>query len=324
MRSGALWFALALAATLAHAASFVDTLNEANAKLLNGESQSALDIYRELQVENPESDVLYHNLGCAQYLKGEDDAKSGLQKGQADSFNEAKASFERAMTSDDPVLRKSAAFNRANAIAKQAMAMDPAADQEAVIAAFEDSIKSYEDILSGDPANKDAQTNLDHMRYLLKKMLQNPPDQNQQQQQGQDDQQKQGEQQDQQQDQKGGEQDEQQPQQQDRQEQSKSQSEQEQEKNQADPQQGGEQEQADKPESQEQQSAPQNEEKDKQNAAAQAEQDPNANAQDQQDQTPKDMQAIEALLQSLDDQDQREQVEMRRAPRDTRLRGDWW
>ncbi|MBX7257071.1 MAG: hypothetical protein K1Y02_11980 [Candidatus Hydrogenedentes bacterium] len=304
-----------------HAESFVDKLNQANAKLRNGESQAALDIYRELQVENPESDVLYHNLGCAQYSKGEEDSKSAVKTGKAESFSEAKASFERAMSSDDPALRKSATFNRANAVAQQAMAMDPAKDQKAVVAAFEDSIKSYEEILSNDPENKDAQTNLDHMRYLLKKMLQNPPEQNQQQQ-GKDDQGKEGDKQDQQQNQQGGDQQEQQPEQNDNQEQSKQDSEQKKERNQAQKQ-DEQQDQAQNPEQNEQQS-PQQNENEQQNAAAQPDQNQDTNSNSPQNAKPTDMQAVEALLQSLDDQDQREQFEMRRAPRDTRLRGDWW
>ncbi|MFA6241655.1 MAG: hypothetical protein WC655_12050 [Candidatus Hydrogenedentales bacterium] len=320
MRKAA-WILIALVTSCtARSESFVDKLNDANAKLRNGESQAALDAYRELQIENPESDVLYHNLGCAQYSKGTDDAKSGAKTAGTEVFNEAKASFEKAQMSDSPAIRRSALFNRANSIAQQAISMDPAADQKAVAGAFEESIKSYEEILANDPGNKDAQTNLDHMRYLLKKMLQKPPEQDQQQP-GEKEEQKEGEKKDQEEKQEsGGEQQEQQPEKQDEQQQSKSES--EEKKDQAEQQQE-DQKQPDKPDQKEQQQSEQ-EAQDKENAAAQPEENQAAEAQAEDAPDAKDMQAVEALLQSLDDQDQREQMEMRRGTRDSRPKGDWW
>ncbi len=293
----------AMAAVSAGADSLHDRIQHANGLLRSGEADAAIERYHEIQVDHPDKPVLDYNIGCAEYEQGLKavESKDGTE-GQTD-FSKARESFDRAMQSDDESVRKSAMFNRANALAQTAKISGEKLPREKKAQAFHDAIRAYEDVLSSDPANANAQQNIDHLRYLMKRAMQEPPPQ-----------------------QGAGESD---PQEQNKQENSQSQ-------NQPENSQEQQQEQNEQKESQEQQkddpskqdpSKPQ----DQQNSNNQDPQPPAADEQEQpsdQEQEgapPPEGQTLEALLDSLDQMDKEIQQKVRQAPPSTRIREQaWW
>jgi hypothetical protein len=278
------------------AESFDKRLAAANALLHSGNYEGALSAYRDLQVEDPESDLLYYNMGCAQYEKAQGLAGAEFMDEAVQAYAAASEAFEKASWGDSPALRRNAQYNLANTAAQMAKLSVTSGNETEARRAFEECIRKYEELLARFPDDKAAQNNLDHMRYYLKKMLQKPPPQEDQQQQDQDQQEGQNEQQDEQQQQES--QDE--KQEQDQQRQNK------QSQDQQDSQEQEEQQQVSS-EQQEQQQSPQDQ----------------AESTDEESE-PQDRQTIEAILQSLEDLDQREQYDLREGEVDSHLRKEWW
>ncbi|MCC6698378.1 MAG: tetratricopeptide repeat protein [Candidatus Hydrogenedentes bacterium] len=322
MRRAVLLILLVISGAVANADSFRERLNAANALLRAGKIEEAVDAYRELQIEEPESPELYYNLGCARFqqeLKEGPQPPDTAQAEPVQPFAEARASFDKAMTLGSGAVRRNAAFNRANCLAQTAKNMSQEEEQEQLVAAFQESIAAYEEVLRQFPDHQDARQNLDHMRYLLKKMLQKPPPPPEEQK-------------------GGGENQPQEKQQQENQEQSQSQSEQ---------QEGQPQEQQQESESQPQQQEdqqdgaqqqPEQQSGDKDEKQPQPEQQESPASPEQQ-QEPQDMQdpqsaadaqkapnrqTVEALLQSLEDRDEMERKLERRQQREPQLKGEWW
>jgi hypothetical protein len=266
--------------------SFRRQLEKGNAQLREGNAAGALEQYRELLTEDPESPLIRYNMGLAHYGEATQFGGLGSTEDAMAALNKAKQEFESVeKNSPDPKLRMDAAYNHANATAQQAKwsveaAKSGAGKFEDTVKAFEASLAEYEDLLKRRPDHAGAKQNLDHMRYLLKSMLQNPPPPQQQQQQQQ----------------QGGENQEQQEQQ-----------EQEQDRE----QQKQEEQQQDRAQQQQASQAEQNEQQDQQEQAQTSDDRPEGNT--------------EALLQSLEDIDKREQREVKdRQQRGNPSQGNWW
>jgi hypothetical protein len=303
--------ALALQAG-AGAQSLEQRLREGNALLRGGDIDGASGVYRDLHFEEPDSDRLHYALGCAHYEQAERLLGEAPDEA-AQAFTRARESFAAASWSRDPVIRRNAAFNEANTLARVAMTLPQEIGQEALVQAFGNAVNAYEDVLRRFPDHADARQNLDHLRYQLKKMLQNPP-QEQQQQEGDGD----GEQQE-------GDQD----QEQDSSDQSEQGGEQEQDQQQEQQQSGSEEQEQDEQQQDQPEPEPAEQEPGEQEAPdSDEEQDttPDASAaqEEAEQEEAMDRQSVEAILQSLEEMDQQEQRQMRTGPTDNRLRREWW
>lgn len=289
----------------AHAESFNSRLARGQALLNTGDADEAITIFRDLQVDRPESEVLQYGLGCAHYEKALKAARDNAPGDAINALTEAAAAFETASMTPDNALRKNAQYNKCTVlgqIAKQAVAGD---DHEQTIAAFEQAISSLEDFLRRYPGHADAQTNLNNLRYELKKYLQQmqPPEQQEQSGSGGDQNESDQEQQQQQQDQQQG-QDSQDQEQQDQQQQNQAgDSEQQQ-------QQQEQQQQGESPEEQEQQQM------------ADASEPPEGES--QQAEMEPTRENIEAILDSLQETDEQQQKEMRQQPSRKGIDSKWW
>lgn len=263
-------FLLAALSFNASAQTFHERFHEGNRLLRDGDHKGAETMYRDLLIDEPESDVLQYGLAASEYHKGLMFLRDGIKEDIATTFNKAADEFRDLAASQDTFVRKNVDYNIANAMAL--IAKNPPEDgkQEEVVAAFEVAILGYEEVLRKYPDHARAKKNLDHMRYLFKKMLQNPP----QQQQGEGEESGEGDQDqppsDQQQEQEQGQQDQQEQQQQDGQQ--------------------SQQESSGAPNSQQ---AP-------------------------------DRQTIEAILESLEDLDKREQRHNRNKRTQVRILKNWW
>jgi len=287
-------FAIVLIAPVAFGAgSFRARLEEAHALLNDGDVDGAVALYRDLQTDDPESDVLYYNMGRAHYEGAIQEAELEAHEDALASLEQAKEAFEKVLHSADPEVRRDAAYNHANCVAQVAKLSATAQKHQETVEAFEQSVAEYEDFLRQHPDHQGARNNLDHMRYLLKNMLQNPPPPQQQQGEGDDENQDQEQQDDQGQDQQ-----------------------QEQE---------GQQQQQDQEEGPEDQ---QEEQQGEQQPQAQAQEDSDESddrePSPEEGPPPEDRQNVEAILQSLEDIDEQEQRDARTQRPDTRLRNDWW
>ncbi|MCL4691741.1 MAG: hypothetical protein KJ060_04430 [Candidatus Hydrogenedentes bacterium] len=312
MRNATAIVLLCALASASHADSFRERLNAANALLRGGDVQAALDGYRDLRVDDPESPELLYNMGCAKYEEALRNLQDGMEDASTNPFEEARASFEKAQALGAGDLREDAAFNKANCLAQFAKHMSPeSVEQDALIDAYQQSITAYEDLLRQYPDHTGARKNLDHMRYLLKKMLQNPPPPPEENQgKGENEPQEEQKQEEQPPDPSA----EQQPGEQEQPQQAQQDSESEDEAQQ--------QEQPEPEEAEENQDR----EEQMQNAAEPDTQEEEEQREAQAVETGDlpDRQTIEALLQSLEDRDQMEQQSERREPRQTRIRREWW
>lgn len=292
------------------AESLHDRIQQANGLLKSGEVDKALDAYHELQIDHPDSPVLDYNVGCAEYEKGVRTIQSDKKSADKAALSRAVDQFNRAMQSGDPKVSNSAAYNRATTLAQTAKLLGNDEPQPERVKAFQDAIRAYEDVLKADPDNEGAKQNIDHLRYAMKLATLPPPPQ------------------------QGGED-------------SKQQENQGNDKNQPNPDasQPNEEQNEQKPDNQPQQQDEQNQQ-DNQNTSSQQsqgkEQQDQSNAgqdqsqaanpleqeEDRQQSTgtpPPDRQAVEALLQNLDDQDKQLQKELNKGERTTRVRASgWW
>ena len=110
----------------AAADDFNDRLEAANELLKSGATAKALEAYRDLQVDRPESDILQYSIGCAQYMDAMADLALEAREDAATAFNEATDSFEKVQTSANADVRCNAGYNRANALAQTAKLSLPA------------------------------------------------------------------------------------------------------------------------------------------------------------------------------------------------------
>lgn len=292
------------------AESLHDRIQQANGLLKSGEVDKALDSYHELQLDHPDSPVLNYNVGCAEYEKGIKAVQSDEKSADKASFSRAVDQFNRAMQSDDPKVRNSAAYNRATALAQTAKHLgkdNPASDR---LKAFQDAIRAYEDVLKTEPDNEGAKQNIDHLRYAMKLATLPPPPQ----QEGQ---------QSKQQENQGDDKNQPNP------DSNQQNTEQNEQKPDSQPQQQDEQNQQQDPNTSSQQNQGQ-ERQDRSDAGQDQSQAANQSEEEEDRQQsagtpPPDRQTVEALLQNLDDQDKQFQKELNKGERTTRVRASgWW
>lgn len=318
---------LATAAFTAAAEPPREGVLDANHLLQQGKPDAALQAYRNLQIDEPESELLYFNIGCAQLETADEPATEEDSVAAVEALSAAKASFDKAAMAEHPDIRRDARFNRVNCDSRLAKQLAASGDHEAAVSAFEDSIYGYEDFLEQYPGHPGAEKNLNHMRYLLKKMLQNPPPEQEQQQQSE-------EQEDGEENQSGDEQDQQnedsgeqdgEPQGQPEDDPSPTDAEQEQPGDQSDQEQEGdenEQQQSDEDSTDEGQSSG-NAEGDQQQAPGENQSDATSSTGEEPVDLP-NKETIEAILEALQERDKQEQQNMRRVPQNPRRSGPWW
>ncbi|MEA3364343.1 MAG: tetratricopeptide repeat protein, partial [Candidatus Hydrogenedentes bacterium] len=164
----------------AGAESFREQVEYGNALLNSDDFEGAREVYRNLQIEHPENEVLYYSLGCTDYEEGESVTALQDPEGAIEFFASARDAFKHAMTAPEKWLRTDASYNHANSLAQIAKQQVFLGDQEATITAFEEAVQAYEEVLDRYPEHQEARHNLEHMRYLLKRMLQIPPQNNEQ------------------------------------------------------------------------------------------------------------------------------------------------
>jgi len=167
--------ALVLAAA-AHAAGVGTVLKKAQELTVSGQPDQAVEALREAQVDHPDAPELNYALGEALYAaaaaRAEADPAAALEM-----YAEAERMFGVAESAAPPEWKPRAAFARAAALARAALAHPAEKEQhQEAVAALRGAITAFDKFLEEHPDHPGAQTNLDHLRLRLKELLQNPPE----------------------------------------------------------------------------------------------------------------------------------------------------
>jgi Ca-activated chloride channel family protein len=274
----------------AAAAPLDSELSKGYAHLRAGDTDEALNIFRQLLTESPDSELVRYSIAAAQYKRAEQLFDSGDTDQANEAMSQAQDIFGELARSETKGLNENAALNWANGFTEKADHFDSKDQYQERVQALQQAVTAYESVLSEHPNNERAKANLDHARYELKRMLQEPPPDQQKSEDNQSgDQGDQGESQD---------------------------------------DQSGEQEKQDQDQDEEQQ--PSDEQQDQQDENQDQDSQGNQNQQQNQSgksnqQKELDRQNVEAILQSLEDRDREEQKNLRKATGLPQVRnGKWW
>jgi hypothetical protein len=318
----ALCAAVLLACGTAAAAGFWESLDRAIRLQLEENFEDAIAAYQQAQIERPEAGIVHYGLGSTYYQQG-----AALETADADAamaaFQQAAAAFDKLENATDPDLRREAAYGAASARARAArLAAGLPGTEGNPVRDLRDVIENLEGFLEQYPEHDAARHTLDATRYSLKTLLQEPPPPPQPEQQPGDNSEDEGEEEEQEQAASQGQQGEEQESQDGEAPEDGSQPEASPDEPQEDQEPEGEQPPPPQPEDE------QGEEQQEEDASAsegqpeeqQEEQELAAADQDER----KDMPNIEAILQSLEDMDRREQRDMRTGAGGPEVRGAWW
>jgi len=135
------------------------------------EYEEAARYYQDALEDNPESAALHYNLGAAAYKR--------------DRFDEAIASFNQALQSDDLSLQERAYYNLGNSHYRQGETME-GTDPQKTIGHWQEALTAYSSSLKLQPENQKARFNhdfvekkLDQLQQQQKKQKQQQPNSNQ-------------------------------------------------------------------------------------------------------------------------------------------------
>lgn len=177
MRRSLLIAFLALSASPVWSDALDDRLERGYAMLGGGEATAALDHFRDMLTDYPDSDSIQYAIAASMYEEGLRQLESGDEAAGLKGLAEAKRAFDQLAASEEPFVRKEAPFGSANCQAVLAKHLDPNEAFSERVEALKSAVRSYEHVLDETPEHGRAATNLNHVRYELKRMLQQPPPQ---------------------------------------------------------------------------------------------------------------------------------------------------
>lgn len=140
-----------------------------------GEFDKALEAFNELKIETPESALVDYSIASTYYKKAVSRISDENKEEVIESLMEAKERFEELIRKPEPFLKENAPFNAANCSAQIAKLYDPKEEYGQRVIGLKGAIDEYDKVLLVDPEHVSAKKNRNHLSYLLKKMLQDPP-----------------------------------------------------------------------------------------------------------------------------------------------------
>lgn len=171
---------MGLLATFAASASR-EALQRAEEFIRIGDSEQALEILRELQVEQPDNDMVLYGIAMAyhhqaQRLLEQEELESGVNV-----LQEARRAYARlGETTNDAALRADASYNEATLHAEQSKVQFSPENYEEGVAGIRGAIAALEAVVAQYPDHAAAQHNLEHMRLVLRDILSDPPEEEEQ------------------------------------------------------------------------------------------------------------------------------------------------
>ena len=145
--------------------------------LAEGKYEEALASFNELKTEIPDSALVDYSIASTEYSRALSLEDPEQKEARIEGFLKAKEGFEEVASLPDPFLKRNAPFSSANASAQIAKMYDPEAEYGPRVQALKAAIQEFDEVLRLSPDFSEARQNRDHLNYLLKQMLQNPPPQ---------------------------------------------------------------------------------------------------------------------------------------------------
>ncbi len=175
MRKLSLLVAL-LVSSAGYGEDFGPRFEKGYAALRSGDPDAALASFNELLTETPDSELVRYSIASAEYGKGVKSLEAGEVEAGVAGLNKARGDFESLLGAQTPFVREQAGFAAASCAAQMAKHYDETEQYNERLESLQNAVAGYEQVLAENPKHAAAATNLNHTRYLLKKMLQNPPE----------------------------------------------------------------------------------------------------------------------------------------------------
>ncbi len=166
---------IALVTSVSNAQGFDSRYEDGYALLKAGDPDGALESFQQLLTEEPNSEFVKYSIAAAYYERGLKELETMVTEENMGILYEARDEFDKLRNTENDFLRKNAPFNAANSVAQVAKHYDIELQYKEKVQAFQDAIVAYETLLRQQPNHEGAIMNLNHSRYRLKKMMQDPP-----------------------------------------------------------------------------------------------------------------------------------------------------
>ncbi len=141
----------------------------------SGQHAEALLCLREARVEYPESVALLFSIGTAEAALGDSLLEGHDLVGAKKNFEGARETFERCDSESE--LAAGAAYNAATCLLRVDAVFERQKDYEARVENLKQAVEALADVVETWPNHERARKNLDHARYRLALLLQDPPGQ---------------------------------------------------------------------------------------------------------------------------------------------------
>lgn len=143
--------------------------------LEEGEFDQALAAFNELKIELPDSALVDYSIASTYYAMALRQEGAEQKEGRIENYTRAREQFNELANMPDTFLRENAPFSAANCSAQLAKQYDPGEEYVQRLQGLKTAISEFDGVLRLDPDHRQARQNRDHLNYLLKQMLQNPP-----------------------------------------------------------------------------------------------------------------------------------------------------
>ncbi|MBX3179119.1 MAG: hypothetical protein KF886_17325 [Candidatus Hydrogenedentes bacterium] len=163
-----------LAAAPAGAGPVDDAIARATRLVAAGQPADALRVCREARVEHPDAPELLFAIGCMAAAAGEQMA-SGDPAVAADHLRAAREMFAWAASAAPEAFAAASAYNAATCLLMMDATIDPRTGYDERVANLRAAVAELEACAARSPELERARRNLDHARYRLNTLLQNPP-----------------------------------------------------------------------------------------------------------------------------------------------------
>lgn len=140
-----------------------------------GQFDDALDAFNELKTEMPDSALVDYSIASTYYQMAMRQEDPEQKEARIETFFKAKEQFLELATLPDPFIGEHAPFNVANCSAQIAKLYNAEEEYAQRLQNLKIALEDYDKILRVNPEHLEAKQNRDHVNYLLKQMLQNPP-----------------------------------------------------------------------------------------------------------------------------------------------------
>lgn len=158
------------------AASLDAVIDQANHLLATGQPGAALEQCREAQVEYPNSAALLFAIASAEAAVAEERLREHAGEEAGVQFRSARETFTRAAAKNPARFGPAATYNAATCLVHLDATFDPASAYDERVENLRRAVAAFEACLEAYPDHEKARKNLDHARYQLNLLLQDPPD----------------------------------------------------------------------------------------------------------------------------------------------------